>query len=140
MDHRAPFGATVRELRKELGVSLRRFARRIGMSPAYLSKIERDEFAPPAEDKVRAIAEELGQDPDEMLALAGRVSSDLPGIIMRHPREMAALLRALSDAGPKQLRRLIGQAGRLTSEDIRRDDGVETPDLFEGERPGAFED
>jgi transcriptional regulator with XRE-family HTH domain len=29
----------------------------IGVSPTYLSKVERDEFAPPAEDKVRAIAQ-----------------------------------------------------------------------------------
>lgn len=121
----------MRQLRKELGVSLRRFAGMIGMSPAYLSKIERDEFAPPAEDKVRAIADRLGQDPDEMLALAGRVSSDLPEIIMAHPREMAALLRALSGATPEQLRRLIKQAGRLTSENREGSAGRDsTPDLF----------
>ncbi len=134
MEEQAPFGATVRQLREELGVSLRRFAARIGMSPAYLSKIERDEFAPPAEDKVRAIAEQLGQDPDVMLALADRISSDLPPIIMRHPREMAALLRALATASPEQLRKLIKQVGRLTSESTGRprpdtdEDG--TPDLF----------
>lgn len=132
MEEKAPFGATVRQLREELGVSLRRFARRIGMSPAYLSKIERDEFAPPAEDKVRAIADQLGQDPDVMLALAGRISSDLPPIIMRHPREMAALLRSLSSASPEQLRRLMKQAGRLTSEPAGQSmDADDTPDLFE---------
>ncbi len=131
MEAKAPFGATVRQLREELGVSLRRFAARIGMSPAYLSKIERDEFAPPAEDKVRAIAEQLGQDPDVMLALAGRISSDLPPIIMRHPREMAALLRALASASPEQLHRLIRRSGRFTSESPARPGHEdETPDLF----------
>ena len=29
----------------------------IGVSPTYMSKVERDEFPPPVEDKVRAIAE-----------------------------------------------------------------------------------
>lgn len=132
MEENLPFGATVRQLREESGVSLRRFAGRIGMSPAYLSKIERDEFAPPAEDKVRAIAEQLGQDPDEMLALAGRVSSDLPEIIMRHPREMSALLRSLAGASPEQLRKLIKQAGRFTREG-RGGGGDDTPDLFESD-------
>ena len=30
----------------------------IGVSPTYLSKVERDEFPPPAEDKVKAIAQD----------------------------------------------------------------------------------
>ena len=35
---------------------MREMAKMIGVSPTYLSKVERDEFSPPAEDKVRAIA------------------------------------------------------------------------------------
>jgi transcriptional regulator with XRE-family HTH domain len=56
-------------------------AKKIGVSPTYLSKIERDEFPPPAEDKVKKMAEILGRDQDELLALAGRVASDLTEII-----------------------------------------------------------
>jgi len=33
-------------------------------------------FPPPVEEKVRKIAEIIGHDPDELLALAGRVASD----------------------------------------------------------------
>ena len=47
------FGATVRRLREEKKIGLRKFAQMVGMSPTYLSKVERDEFAPPAEDKVQ---------------------------------------------------------------------------------------
>jgi hypothetical protein len=43
--------------------------------PTYLSKVERDEFPPPAEDKVRKIAEIFGCDTDE-LPRPGR-----PGIV-----------------------------------------------------------
>ena len=87
------FGAFVRQERvaKELG--LREMAKMIGVSPTYLSKVERDEFSPPAEDKVRKIAEIIKIDVDELLALAGKVSSDLSEIIREHPRELAALLR-----------------------------------------------
>ena len=46
----------------------------IGVSPTYLSKVERDEFPPPAEDKVKAIAKIIGCDADDLLARAGRVS------------------------------------------------------------------
>jgi transcriptional regulator with XRE-family HTH domain len=34
----------------------RETAKKIGVSPTYLSKIERGDFDPPAEDKVRRIA------------------------------------------------------------------------------------
>jgi transcriptional regulator with XRE-family HTH domain len=59
----------------------------IGVSPTYLSKIERDEFPPPAEDKVRKIATTIGCDADELLARADRVSSDLSEVIKRRPIE-----------------------------------------------------
>lgn len=54
-------------------MNLREMAKKIGVSPTYLSKVERDEFPPPAEDKVRKIAGVLALDADELLALAGRV-------------------------------------------------------------------
>ena len=87
------FGAYVRREREDREIGLREMAKKIGISPTYLSKVERDEFSPPAEDKVRKIAEIFGTDVDELLALAGRVSSDLSDIIRERPRELAALLR-----------------------------------------------
>ena len=50
----------------------------------------------PAEDKVTAIAKIIGRDRDELLALAGRVSSDIETTIMAHPRVMARLVRGMS--------------------------------------------
>src|SRR6266536_1806912 len=90
---RKRFGALVRREREAREIGLREMAKMIGVSPTYLSKIERGDFDPPAEDKVRKIAEIIGCDADELLARAGRVSSDLSEIIKRHPVELAALLR-----------------------------------------------
>src|SRR5208282_5528525 len=87
------FGAFVRRERVAKEIGLREMAKMIGVSPTYLSKVERDEFAPPTEDKVKAIAQIIGCDVDELLARAGRVASDLSDIIKQHPRELAALLR-----------------------------------------------
>ena len=100
------FGEQVRALREARNIGLRKFAALVDMSPAYLSKIERDEFPPPAEVKVLTIAEVLDQDPDELLALAGRVASDLLKIIMQRPRETAALLRATSGLPSADVKRL----------------------------------
>ena len=76
---REKFGAFIRREREAKEIGLREMAKKIGVSPTYLSKIERDEFEPPAEDKVREIAKILGRDADELLARAGRVASDLTG-------------------------------------------------------------
>ena len=89
------FGSLVREEREQRKIGLREMARRIGVSPTYLSMIERGEFPAPAEDKVTAIAKIIGRDRDELLALAGRVSSDLETKIMANPRLMAQIVRQI---------------------------------------------
>lgn len=104
------FGATVRREREKMGFGLRQMAKMIEVSPTYLSKVERDEFPPPAEDKVLAIAKVLLRDPDELLALAGKVSSELTEIIRRQPREMASFLRSATGLTAEQMARLAAEA------------------------------
>jgi transcriptional regulator with XRE-family HTH domain len=104
------FGEFVRGERVGKEIGLREMAKLIGVSPTYLSKIERDEFPPPAEDRVRKIAEIIGCDSDELLARAGRVSSDLSEIIKQHPRELAALLRTTKGLTADDVARLARQA------------------------------
>lgn len=108
---RESFGALVRREREAKEIGLREMAKKIGVSPTYLSKVERDEFSPPAEDKVKKVAEILDLDSDELLALAGRVSSDLSDIIKQQPREMAALLRTTKGLAADDLVRLARKAG-----------------------------
>lgn len=78
--------------------SLRQVAQRVGIEPAYLSKIERGEAPPPSEATLKKLAAELGEDPDVLLALAGKVSSDLLEIIRKRPRLFAELIRQLKEA------------------------------------------
>ena len=110
------FGALVRREREAKEIGLREMAKLIGVSPTYLSKVERDEFPPPAEDKVRKIAGIIGRDPDELLALAGRVSSDISDIIKRHPVELAALLRTTKGLTAEDIGRLARQAQKAKVE------------------------
>jgi plasmid maintenance system antidote protein VapI len=107
---RVKFGAFIRREREAKEIGLREMAKKIGVSPTYLSKVERDEFPPPAEDKVRKIAGILGLDADELLAQAGRVASDLTDIIRERPREMADFLRAARGLTAEDMVRLARQA------------------------------
>jgi transcriptional regulator with XRE-family HTH domain len=78
--------------------SLRQVAQRIGVEPAYLSKVERGLVPPPSEETIARLATDLGENPDLLLALAGKVSSDLQATILRRPKEFAELIRQLKDA------------------------------------------
>ena len=94
------FGEYIRERREAMkqqdrSFSVRQVAQRIGVEPAYLSKIERGDVAPPSEAKIRALAEELDEDVDMLLAMAGKVSSDLQEIIRKRPQLFAELIREL---------------------------------------------
>lgn len=107
-----PFGVYVRTARERLrsrdpAFSVRKVAQRIGVEPAYLSKIERERMAPPSEAAIRRLAEELNEDPDLLLAMAGKVSSDLKNIILRRPRLFADLLRQLKDAPEHAILRVV---------------------------------
>ncbi len=106
------FGEFVRRRREEKEIGLREMAKMIGVSPTYLSKVERDEFGPPAEDKVKAIAKVIGCDVDELLARAGKVATDLSEIIKRNPVEVAALLRTTKGLTAQDLNRLAQEAQR----------------------------
>jgi transcriptional regulator with XRE-family HTH domain len=106
------FGQYVRQTRERLRAgskdfSVRRVAERVGIEPAYLSKIERGEQQPPSEATVRRIAEDLREDPDVMLAMAGKVSADLREAICKRPQVFAALIRGLKEAPDYAVLRIV---------------------------------
>lgn len=106
------FGDFVREVREALRVedsrySVRQVAGRIGVQPSYLSKVERGDVGPPSEGTIVKLAEDLGEDPDVMLALAGKVSSDLLEAIRKRPRLFAELIREMKDMPDRAVLRLV---------------------------------
>lgn len=99
----AGFGDYIRTARgllaaQDMRFSLRQVAVRIEVEPAYLSKVERGLVPPPSEATIVRLAADLGEDADMLLALAGKVSSDLQAIILRRPKQFAELIRQLRDA------------------------------------------
>jgi transcriptional regulator with XRE-family HTH domain len=94
------FGTYIRQVREkhresDVSFSVRQVALRIGVEPAYLSKVERELVSPPSEATILRLANELDEDADVLLAMAGKVSSDLQQIIMKRPELLSALIRTL---------------------------------------------
>jgi HTH-type transcriptional regulator, competence development regulator len=106
------FGEYIRQRREDKrtadrGFSLRRVAANIGVEPSYLSKIERGEQPPPSEETIVALARELDEDPDVLLALAGKVSKELQAIIRKRPKLFAQLIRQLKNMPDHAVLRLV---------------------------------
>lgn len=106
------FGTFVRNRREELresdrDFSVRKVAARVGVEPSYLSKVERGEQPPPSEAKIVALAAALEVDADVLLAMAGKVSSDLQEAIRKRPKLFAELIRELRSAPDRAVLRLV---------------------------------
>jgi transcriptional regulator with XRE-family HTH domain len=87
------FGEHIRLWREERRVGLRQFAKTIGVSPTFISKMERGIGPLPGEATIRKIAVYFDKNPDELLALADKVAADVLAIIIKEPA-YARFLRA----------------------------------------------
>ena len=106
------FGAYVRELREKLlkdskEFSVRKVAIKIGVEPAFLSKVERDVVPPPSEAKIIALADLLEADRDVLLAMAGKVSSDVLDVIRNRQVLFAELIRRLKEEPDHAVLRVV---------------------------------
>lgn len=105
-------GEFLRERREALraddaSYSVRQVAGRLGIEPSYLSKVERDIGSPPSEETLVRLAADLGLDADVVLALAGKVSSDLREAIRKRPQLFGELIRELKDMPDGAVLRLV---------------------------------
>jgi transcriptional regulator with XRE-family HTH domain len=106
------FGEHIRFKRERLNkedksFSLRKTAVRIDVQPTYLSKVERGEVPPPSEATIKRLAKDIDEDPDVILAMAGKVSKDLIEIITKRPRLFADLIRKLKEAPDEAVFRVV---------------------------------
>lgn len=77
------FGVIVRARRTEKGYGLIEFAERLGLSPAYWSRIERGHEKPPRDDIIERVAGILDLSLDELFIQAKRLPTDMRDDIRR---------------------------------------------------------
>jgi len=70
------FGTFVREGRLQKNIGLNNFAKMVGVSAPFLSKMEVGNWNAPSEATIIKIAEILEMDKDYLLALAGKISTE----------------------------------------------------------------
>lgn len=106
------FGERVRRARTARDLGLREAAGRLGISAAYLSRIETNqERTPPAEKVIKDMAELYGENFDDLMSLAGRVPSDVSEFITSQPG-LPQYLRTVKSRGltPQELNELLSKS------------------------------
>jgi transcriptional regulator with XRE-family HTH domain len=71
------FGTLLKTKRRDADLSQRELAKQIGVDFSYISKLENDRLPPPAADTIVKICQVLGTEPDEMLALTGKLPTEI---------------------------------------------------------------
>lgn len=94
-------GRVLRLRRKELGYSQRDVAAKTGLNYTYISKIENDRTEyPPSEEVLRAIAQCLEMDAENLLRIAGRLTEEEEQIIhnlaRQYPGDFIDFLKTLN--------------------------------------------
>jgi PTS system nitrogen regulatory IIA component len=92
-------GATLRLLRVDAGLSLRDLARRIGVSSAYLSRVENGLDAVPTPERIAAIARELDVPSTLLMDVAHRLSP----VVAHYLEEVPAASALLVDLARRRL-------------------------------------
>ena len=110
------FGETIRELRVAQDLGLRETAGKVGISPAYLSRIERGKEHPPRPEIIKELAKLLAADPDVLFRLSSSTDPEIVGFLHEQP-EAINLLRFLKDSNfsAEELKQLIKAAKAVKS-------------------------
>ena len=105
------FGSTLKLLRVDSGLSLRALARRVGVSSAYLSRVENGHDPVPTAGRLSAIADAMDLPPEMLVQLAQQTASALVDYVDRVPAASALFLeiarRGLDTAQLERLREVM---------------------------------
>ena len=115
------FGETIRELRLAQDLGLRETAIKVGISPAYLSRIEREKERPPSPAVIKELAKTLAADPDVLFRLSSSTDPEIVDYLHAKP-ELMNLLRfimqaSFTDAEIQRLRKTVEQVRSISNSD-----------------------
>ncbi|MDI3286295.1 helix-turn-helix domain-containing protein [Polyangium sp. 15x6] len=128
-------GATIRLLRLDAGLSLRDLAQRIGVSSAYLSRVEHGHDAVPTPDRLEAIAREIGIPPRLLVGAAHKVGCAIEGYAEDVPSAgMLFLDIARRRLGPAEIARIRAFVEREFPAPERREERPSLARLLAPER------
>lgn len=86
------FGKTIKKLRSEKNLSIKRLSMELKVDYSYISKLE-NSHSKPSEEFIRKISAFFNYDPEELMLQAGKIPPDLLKILINNPKKAADFLR-----------------------------------------------
>jgi PAS domain S-box-containing protein len=122
------------------GFSIRQLASRVGVHHSYLSKLERGESAPLTEKRMCDLARELGEDPELLLALAGKLSARLTSLAAKNPPNFLNSIRKIIKRGRSWPEFDVQSLPELLQKEIKERTSLEQKlKFFEDEREAILD-
>ncbi len=108
------FGSALRGFRREARLSQRDLAEKVGVDFSYISKIENGRLPPPSADTIVQICKILNIPPKDLLALTGKIPSDITQTIAKNSTAQE-FLREVQEMGltEDEWRKLVGSLRKL---------------------------
>ena len=115
------FGHTLRMLRTTAGVSLRTLAKKIDVSPTYLSQVELGKLNPPTHNRITKIAETIGIPVSLLIEMSHRPNPDVIMLLRGH-QELNKLIKLINDIGleKKDILEIIALMRKLGGSGFRK--------------------
>jgi transcriptional regulator with XRE-family HTH domain len=115
------FGAVLRVHRRAAGLTQRELAERADLDFTYISKLENDRLPPPAADTVVTLCQIIGIPPEGLLALTGKIPSEIQHMVSSSSAAQEFLSEALRQGiSEAEWRRLAGLLPHLKDEPDNR--------------------
>jgi len=114
-------GTYIRQQREKTGISIRKLAAKVEVSPAYLSRVERG-IVPPSDALINAVAKAFETTVEKFFLLAGRVPPNWQRAIAKSPERAvdsigSALAECVAEAQTAYGRTVLAFAGTRAIED-----------------------
>ncbi|NER39623.1 MAG: helix-turn-helix transcriptional regulator [Oscillatoria sp. SIO1A7] len=92
------FGTVITQARDSRGYSQTQLAKTLGVSPTYMSKLEKDktDYAP-KEGFIRLLAQQLDLDEEELIVLAGRLPQKYEAFLKQNYKDVPTLFKRLEE-------------------------------------------
>ena len=110
------FGELLREKRLAKGLTLRKFAELLAVSPTYVSGVENGSLPPPTFDRIESISNILDVSVDDLMEHANRWDDMAKQKVDERP-EFVRLFRAVKDFSPEQIEQVTKLAAGIVEDD-----------------------
>lgn len=87
------FGSFIKQRRRQQNITLRQFAKKINVTPAFICALENGKCNA-KEETIIKMSEILGEDKDYLLAQSGKVAKDIQDLIIKSNGALSHQIRS----------------------------------------------